>query len=151
MSVYALTGNDTIQVADRVLKNFGDGNVAALTFPNDLVQVKTGKNGNSVFNTIASGQQSDLELRIIRGSADDRFLQSLLTQQRRDLPSFPLMGGYIVKRIGDGNANVTNDTIFLKGGVFSKIPEAAENTEGDTNTALTVYRLRFSDTARAAM
>lgn len=151
MPVYALTGNDTIQIAGRVLKNFGDGDVVKLTFPNDLTAVKTGKNGNSVFNLMASGQQSDVELRLIRGSDDDAYMNGLLAQMRADLPSFELMDGYFVKRIGDGNGNVTFDTYLLAGGVFSKLPEAAENTEGATDPALAIYRLKFANSKRANM
>ncbi len=151
MPVYALTGNDTIQIGGRVLKNFGDGDVAKVAFPNELVAVKTGKNGNSVFNLIASGQQSEVELRVIRGSADDVFLNSELATMRADLPSFELLDGYFVKRIGDGQGHVTFDTYILSGGVFTKIPEAAENTEGATDPALAIYRLKFANAKRANM
>ncbi len=151
MPVSALTGNDTIQIAGRVLRNFGEGDVLKLTFPNDLVGVKTGKNGNSMFNEMASGQQSEVELKVIRGSDDDAFLNALLATQRRDLPSFPLMDGYLVKRIGDGSGRVTNDTYLLAAGVFTKIPEAAENTEGNTDPAQAIYHLKFANAKRASL
>lgn len=151
MPVYALTGNDTIQVGGRVLRNFGDGDVAKLSFPNDLVAVKTGKNGNSIFNLMASGQQSEVEIRVLRGSPDDAFLNQQLNTMRADLPSFQLLEGYFVKRIGDGKGNITFDTYLLSGGVFTKIPEAAENTEGATDPALAIYRLKYSNAKRANM
>ncbi len=151
MNVYALSGNDTIQITDLVLRDFGDGDVANLTFPNDLVAVKNGKNGNAVFNLTASGRQADLEIKVIRGSNDDRALQALLNTMLADFPSFELLDGYFVKRIGDGQGAVTFDTILLSAGVFTKIPEAKENTEGDTNTALTIYRMKFANTKRANM
>lgn len=151
MPVYALTGNDTIQIGGRVLKNFGDGDVAKLSFPNDLVAVKTGKNGNSIFNLMGSGQQSEVEIRVLRGSSDDAFLNQQLNTMRADLPSFSLLPGYFVKRIGDGKGNVTFDTYLLSGGVFTKIPEASENTEGATDPALAIYRLKFANAKRANM
>lgn len=151
MPVYALTGNDTIQVGGRVLKNFGDGDVAKLSFPNDLVAVKTGKNGNSIFNLMGSGQQCEVELRVLRGSSDDAFLNQQLNAMRADLPSFSLLPGYFVKRIGDGKGNVTFDTYLLSGGVFTKIPEAAENTEGATDPALSIWRLKYANAKRANM
>lgn len=151
MPVFALTGNDTIQIAGRVLRNFGDGDVAKVVFPNDIVAVKTGKYGNSVFNAMSSGQQSEVELRIIRGSSDDAFLNDLLSTQRADLPSFDLIDGYFVKRIGDGSGNVVNDSYILAGGVFTKIPEVAENTEGNTDPALAIYHLKFSNGKRSNM
>lgn len=151
MPVYALTGNDTIQVGGRVLKNFGDGDVAKIAFPNDLVAVKRGKNGNSVFNLMASGAQSNVELRLLRGSPDDAYLNGLLIQMRADLPTFVLLDGYFVKRIGDGQGNITYDTYLMAGGVFVKIPEAAENTEGATDPALAIYLLKFANNKRSNM
>lgn len=151
MPFFALTGNDTIQVGGRVLKNFGDGDVGKVSYPGDLVAVKTGKNGNSVFNLIASGQQADVELRVLRGSPDDAYLNGLLNDMRRDLPSFQVLDGYFVKRIGDGQKNVTFDTYILAGGVFTKIPEASENTEGATDPALAIYRLKYANSKRSNM
>ncbi len=149
MNQVSLTGNDTTQIAGRVLTDQGDGDVTKLGFPNDLVQVKTGKNGNSLYNLVASGQQAEVEARVLRGSPDDAFLNALLNQQRADLPSFELMDGYFVKRIGDGQGNVTYDTYILAGGVFTKIPEAAENVEGATDPALAIYKMKFANAKRA--
>lgn len=145
----SLTGNDTIQVAGRTLANFGDGDVAKLTFPNELIGVKVGKNGNSVFNLNATGQLAELELRVLRASADDSFLNNLLVQMKSDLPSFVLMPGYFVKRVGDGNGGIQNDTYILAGGVFAKNVEVAENVEGATDPALSIYHLKFSNSDRA--
>jgi len=145
----SLTGNDTIQIAGRTLVNFGDGDVAKLTFPNDIVGIKVGKNGNSIFNINATGQLAELELRVLRGSDDDSFLNALIIQMTQDLPSFVLMAGYFVKRLGDGNGNISNDTYILNGGVFSKKVEVTENVEGATDPALSIYRLKFSNSDRA--
>ena len=149
MSSASLTGNDTIQVAGRNLVNFADGDVAKLIFPNELVGVKVGKNGNSMFNLNASGQLAELELRVLRGSADDGFLSNLLIAMTSDFPSFTLMAGYFVKRLGDGTGNIKNDTYILGGGVFVKKVEVAENVEGATDPAVSVYHLKFSNSDRA--
>ncbi len=149
MQSYSLTGNDTIQIGGRVLRDFGDGDVAKLMFENDLVAVKTGKNGNSIFNLMASGQQGKVELRVLRGSADDAFLNAILADMRQDLPSFELLDGYFVKRIGDGQGNITYDTYLLAGGVFTRLPEASENVEGATDPAIAIYRLTFANAKRA--
>lgn len=151
MPVYALTGNDTIQVGGRTLKNFGNGDVAKITFANDLVDVAVGKNGNAVFNGKASGGMGELELRVIRGSADDTFLNTELTKARADLPSYIVLDGYFVKRIGDGKGNVTNDTYLGSGGIVAKLPEAAENTEGATDPGLSIYKVKFANFKRANM
>lgn len=145
----SLTGNDTIQIAGRNLVNFADGDVIKITFPNDLVAVKTGKNGNSIYNLNATGRQCEAELRVLRASPDDAFLNSLLTAMRNDLPSFALMAGYFVKRIGDGNGAIAFDTYLMSGGVFTKQVEAAENVEGATDPAVAIYHLKFSNSDRA--
>ena len=149
MSKISLSGNDTTQIAGRVLTGFGNGDVVKLTFPNDLVGVTVGKNGNSLFNGNATGQLVEVEVRVLRGSADDSFLNNLLVQQKTDLPSFTVMSGYFVKRIGDGQGNIMNDTYILGGGVFVRNVDAAENVEGNTDPALSIYRMKFSNSDRA--
>lgn len=149
MSSATLTGNDTIQIAGRTLVNLADQDTGKLTFPNELVGVKVGKNGNAMFNLNASGQLCELILRVLRGSADDSFLNNLLVLMTTDLPSFPLMDGYFVKRLGDGNGNIRNDTYLLGGGVFTKKVEVSENVEGNTDPAVALYTIKFSNSDRA--
>lgn len=151
MSSFSVTGDDTIQIAGRVLTNFGDGDVGKVSFPNEKVGVKTGKGGNSVFAANAMGQLAEVILRVLRGSPDDTFLNSLLVLQDSDLPSFPLMDGYVVKRIGDGQGNVANDTTFLKGGVFTKNVETDSNVEGQTDQALAIYNFKFANSERGTL
>lgn len=151
MSEVSLTGNDTIQVAGRTFSSFADGDVAKLTFPNDLVNLVTGKNGNSIYNLNATGQQADFELRLLRGSADDRFLAAALVLMLSDLPSFVLMPGYFVKRVGNGLGTVRKDTYLLSGGVFAKAVDASENVAGGTDPAVSLWRLKFSNAARASL
>lgn len=149
MNSFSLTGNDTIQIAGRVLTDFADGDVAKVSFPNDLIAVQNGKNGNAIFNLNAMGQQADVELRVLRSSADDAFLNGLLVQMEQDLPTFPLMDGYFVKRVGDGQGGVTRDTYLGKGGVFVKKVDVSENVQGATDPAVSLYRLKFAQFDRA--
>ena len=85
--VVSLVGNDTLQINDRVLLDLADGDVGALTFPNDIMGVKTGKNGNSLYAFNASGLMCELILRIIRGSDDDKYLNTLLLAMIADVPT----------------------------------------------------------------
>ncbi len=151
MSEVSLSGEDTIQVATRTLTSFADADCAKLTFPNDLVNMVTGKNGNSIYNLNATGRQCDLELRLLRGSADDRFLNALLIVMLSDLPSFVVMPGYFVKRIGNGLGGVRKDTYLLAGGVFVRNVDASENVAGATDPAVSLYRLKFSNGSRASL
>jgi hypothetical protein len=149
MATNTLTGSDTITINDRVLTDFGDGSVVNITFPNELVAVKTGKNGNAIYSLNETGRQADVELRILRGSEDDKFLNSLKINMESDIAAFTLLSGEFVKRIGDGLGNVNREIITLSGGVFSQNNDTQSNVEGDTEQALTVYRLRFSNGNKA--
>lgn len=149
MPATSLTGKDTIKINGVILRNFGDGDTAKLTFPNELMTVKTGKNGNSIYAANASGLQCNLELRLLRGKDDDKFLLNLLSSQLNSGASFALLSGEFTKNIGDGNGNVTSDIYIMSGGVFASVPEVMENVDGDTNQALTLWKLKFTNAPRA--
>jgi hypothetical protein len=149
MATNSLTGNDTIQIDGRVLADFADGDIATLTYPNELVGVKTGKNGNSIYAFNETGKQADLELRILRGSADDKFLNSRKLEMERDFALFSLLGGEITKRIGDGAGNVSNEIYSLSGGIFSQSVDATSNVEGDTEQVISLYRIKFTNAPKA--
>jgi hypothetical protein len=144
MSAIALSGNDTVTINNQVLTDFADGNCVELTFSNDIANVKTGKNANSIFGLNETGNQGEVKLRMIRGSADDLFLNNLLLQQQANFAGTVLMTGEFIKQMGDSLGNVTADTYILSGGVFTKIPEAKTNAEGETEQSLTIYTLKFA-------
>lgn len=148
MSTIALSGSDSATINNRILSDFADGNCIELTFPNDIAQVKTGKNGNSIYGLNESGKQCELKLRIIRGSNDDKFLNNLLANQQNNFAGFPLMIGQFVKQVGDGKGNVTSDTYIVSGGVFTKQIEAKSNVEGDTEQSIAMYTMKFSNSPR---
>lgn len=148
MSTIALSGSDTITMNNRNFADLADGNCVELTFPNDIANVKTGKNGNSIYGLNESGKQCEVKLRVIRGSADDKFLNNLLVQQQSNFAGFPLMTGQFIKKIGDGAGNITSDTYIMSGGVFTKIPEAKTNVEGETEQSIAIYTLKFSNAPR---
>lgn len=144
----SLTGNDTIYIAGRSFTDLADENNAELSFPNELMAVKTGKNGNSIYAFNATGKQCDFKINVIRGSDDDRFLNSILQQMIGDPASFELLQGQLVKRTGDGFGNITHDTYMLSGGVFTKQPGATSNVSGDTTQAVVTYEMKFTNTNR---
>jgi hypothetical protein len=150
-STVSITGNDTLLINGRNLVNLGDADNGVLTHPNDLMTVKTGKNGNTIYSFNAPGQQAELVIRIMRGSPDDRFLNSLLQGMIADPSGFTLLTGKFIKRVGDGRGNVTNDTYLLTGGVFFKQVDAKSNAEGDTEQSIAVYQLRFGSNPRAIL
>jgi hypothetical protein len=148
MPTVAISGNDTVKINGRLLTDFADGDVGALTFPNEVMGVKTGKNGNSMFALNNTGRQADEVLRLIRGSPDDKFLQSILTQMLNNPTGFVLLTGELIKVIGDGAGNIINDTYILSSGVISKQVEAKSNAEGDTTQSVAEYHLKFANAPR---
>lgn len=148
MGAVALTGNDTINIQNRVFTDLADGNCVELTFPNDIANVKTGKNGNSIYGLNESGKQAEAKVRVLRGSADDKFLNNLLTQQQNNFAGTVLLIGQFIKKIGDGKGNITSDTYIMSGGVFTKQVEAKSNVEGETEQSISIYTIRYSNAPR---
>lgn len=147
--VVSLTGNDTIKINGRILNDFADGDCAKISFPNDVMAVKTGKNGNSIYAINATGRQAEVELRIVRSSSDDKFLNQLLALMLNDPTTFVLMTCEFVKNVGDGAGNITQDIYSAVGGVFKKKPDAKDNVEGDIEQAVVVYNMIFSNSPRS--
>ena len=155
MSSVALSGADTISINTKNISDLADGNCVELTFPNDIAQVKTGKNGNSLYSLNESGKQCEVKIRVVRGSDSDKFLLGLLSAQQNDFASTVLMIGEFIKKIGNGisasgatTATVSSDTYIMSGGVFTKQVEAKMNVEGDTEQSVSIYTMKFSNSPR---
>jgi hypothetical protein len=149
MTLVAISGNDTVSINNTVITGFGDKNVGTLKFPNELMSVKTGKNGNSIFAFNQTGRTCELELRILRGCPDDIMFNGLLTAMISNPPGFALLIGQFIKKIGDGLGNITSDIYVMSNGVISKVPEAMANVEGDTDQSIVVYNFKFANAPRA--
>ncbi len=149
MGSVSLTGADTIVVNGRNIVDLADGNVGEIEFPEGIADAKTGKNGNTIYAMKESGKNATFKVRLLRGSADDKFLNNLLSQQQANFAGFVLMSGEIVKRVGDGQGNILNDTYVMGGGIFTKIPGAKSNADGETDQSVVEYELKFSNAPRA--
>jgi hypothetical protein len=148
MNQVSLSGADTITINNYLLSALADGDVVDLRFPNDIAAVKTGKNGNSIYAFNEMGKQCEVVMRVMRGSADDKFLLGLLSAQQNNFSGTVLMIGTFIKQIGDGLGNITSDTYIMSGGVFTKIPEAKSNVEGNTDQSIVIYTMKFSNAPR---
>lgn len=153
MSV-SLTGKDTISIgsrglAPRILADLADGDTGMLDFPNNLVEAKTGKNGNTIYAFNSTGVVGTMTIRTLRGSADDKYLNSEMNRYKQDPASYTLLDGEIIKRVGDGIGNVTNDVYSLDGGIVQKMPNVKENVEGDTEQAVTIWQIIFANSDRS--
>lgn len=146
MPAVALSGNDTITINNTPLSDLGDDNCVELTFPNEIAKVKIGKNGNAIYGLDTTGQMSEVNIRVLRGSSDDKFLNNLLIAQQNNFAGTVLLFGTFIKKMGDGQGNITSDTYVMSGGVFSKFPEAKSNVAGDTEQSVAIYMIRFANT-----
>ena len=148
MGIFTIRSNDTLTINGHVFVDFAFGTTSRVSLPNDLVNLKTGKNGNTVLAQNASGFNGNLDIRLNLGSSDDQFLQALVPQQGASFATQPLLSGTFVQTVGDGNGNVVNPTYALSGGIISKQVEGEENVEGDTEQGVAVYHIKFSNVAR---
>ena len=144
----ALSAQDNIVLWGRTITDTADGDIAAITFPNDLFSVKTGKGGNSLFARNESGRQAELTLRVLRGSGDDKFLQAKFLLDEFLPANIVLCFGSASKKVAHGNGTYTNDTYLLQGGVLARPVEMKANVEGDTEQAVSVYAIRFANHVR---
>lgn len=149
MGAVALSGDDTVIIQNHVFADLADATAVELTFPNDIAQVKTGKNGNSIYGLNESGKQCECKIRVLRASDDDKFLNGLIAQQQNNFAGTVLLFGQFIKKIGDGAGNITSDTYVMSGGVFSKQVAAKMNVEGDTDQSIAEYMIKFSNAPRA--
>lgn len=144
----SLTGKDTHKVNDRILSDFADGDCVTIDFETDLVNVKKGKNGNTIYAVNETGKMAKVTYVVLVGSQDDKFLQDLASQFMADPAQFTLLTGESTKRIGDGLGGVTGVTYSLSGGIIKKLPGMKDNAEGDTAQALVSYECLFGNAPR---
>lgn len=149
MSVTTVTSNDTLVLNGNVFNDLALDDVTAITFPNELITMKTGKNGNTIMAQNQQGQNANLTLRVARGSSDDQFMQGLLVAAAGDFPSTQLITGSFTKRLGDGAGNTSSDVYTLAGGVISKNVEGKENVSGDVTQGESVYTIKFASALRS--
>lgn len=150
MSV-SLTGNDVVTLNGRVFHDFAQGDVITLDFPGELVKAEPSKNGNIVYALNVGGLMSKLTMRLLAGGPDDQYINSLLANQLQDLALFVLVTGSFVKRVGDGQGNVTNIIYNTLGGVINKFPKASTNTNGNVDQSVVEWVLDFGSNSRAIM
>jgi len=151
MGTFTVTSADTLTLKDRVFTDFADDDVTQITFPNDAVTMKTGKNRNTIYAKNETGNNANLVLRLVRGSADDQFMQAELAKMEQDFVSMGLFKGEFVKRIGNGEEganNVVRDVYTLLGGVIVRRVDGKENLSGDTSQAVSVYNMTFAQAQR---
>ena len=147
----SLTGSDVVTLNGRVFHDFANGSVVKLDFAGDLIKTQASKDGNIIYALNTDGRVSNLTLRLLAGSSDDRYLNSLLASQLQDLSGFTLIVGSFVKRVGNGAGVVTNVIYNTLGGVILRFPGASTDTAGNTDQSVAEWALQFGSNTRAIM
>lgn len=145
MPSVSLTGQDTATIDGNILQSLADGNPFDITFPQDLANVKIGKNGNAIFAKNEQGRRADVTLRVLLGSSDDKYLIAKIAQWKLDPSLFGLITGVFIKKVGDGQQNVQSKVYNCTGGVIQRQPEAKTAAEGDTDQSVAVYTILFAN------
>lgn len=149
MTTFTVTSDDTLTLWGRVFNDFADDDVSSVSFPNNAVSVKTGKNQNTIYSKDEKGNNANVVVRLMKGSSDDQFLQGKIAAMEADFVATELATGEFVKRLGDGQGNVARDVYTLLGGVIVKRVDGKENVSGDTNQGVSVYNMVFAKAVRS--
>lgn len=147
MATYTLTGDDSIILNDLPLNDFPNGDIATLELPNNLMEIQTGKNGNTIFALDESGNNATLTVKILLSSNDDKRLNGLIPPSD-GFASYVLLTGAVTKQVGDGQGNISHNKYLLAGGMVQKKPNIKSNVNGDTEQAIAEYVIQFANAAR---
>ena len=150
MPSYALTGDDSIIINDIPLRDFANNDIGTLDLPNNLFDLATGKNGNTIFALDESGNNATLTVRLLMSSADDKRLNGMIPKSDGFAQTI-LVTGSVVKQIGDGQGNVSYNTYVLAGGMVQKKPSIKSNVNGDSEQAVTEFIIQFAEANRAIL
>lgn len=150
MTQFALTGDDSIIINDIPLNDFADGDIGSLSIPNNMFDMQTGKNGNTIFALDESGNNATLTVRVLMSSNDDKRLNGMIPKSKGFAQSV-LATGSVVKQVGDGQGNVSYNTYLLAGGMVQKKPDIKSNVNGDASQAVIEYTILFAEANRAIL
>lgn len=141
----SLTGEDTLKINGEIIDELANGESVVLTIPNELSSVEKGKNGVALYTKNEQGTIAELVVRVVRGGSKDQLLNNIINSFLNDFAAAVLVNTEFIKRIGDGEGNILNDTYFGRGGIITKIPETRSSADGDVEQAVSVYTLKFAD------
>lgn len=144
----AYTSHDILEIDGEVVVALGDGDTATVAYSNDVMGMKTGKNGNTVAAHNEMGREADATVRVIKGSYDDKRLNSKLVKWKNRADDFEPINATFTKVIKTDDG-VTNEVTSLKFGIPTRCVDTKENVEGDTEQCFSTYTIRFGDSERA--
>lgn len=148
MATYTLTGDDVIIINDIPLNDFADGDIGTLEVPNNLAEMTTGKNGNTIFAFNEAGNNATLTVRILMSSNDDKRINGMIPKSK-NFAETVLLNGSVIKQVGDGQGNISYNTYLLDGGLVQKKPAIKSNVNADTSQAIVEYTFMFANANRS--
>ena len=148
MGAFTITGSPVFQINQRPFSDFADGDCIVVDFPQDTGKMKTAKNGNVIASLDSQGFQMDLTARLLLGSGDDRFMNSILATWLNDPASYIPMTGYFVHRVGDTSGTVRSIVYQASVGIPKNIPKAKVSSDGDFEQSVAVWNLHFGFATR---
>lgn len=150
--VDAYTSKDTICLEDYngkwVLNDFADGAVAELSADNELSALTTGYNGNTLASHNEPGRQRTFSLRLVKGSYDDKRLNTNYNLWKDRSDSFVPLRGFFTKLIKNGTGANTVDTVECYAGFPAGQPTQSSVMDGNTEQVVSIYTIRFGNSKR---
>lgn len=142
----AVSGQDVVVVDGRIITDLADGDCWMIDFPSDIGVAKASKNGNTIFARDEKGRIGEVTIRVLLGSADDKYLNSRLQQWVQNSVEFSLFSGYFSKVIGHGDGGNKDTKVYTcAGGVPKKQVPAKTSAEGDSEQSVAVYTITFAN------
>ena len=150
MSRKVVVDQGSLILNERVFRDFANGDFIVVTYPNDISAVEIGKNGNAIYTKNSNGLSCNLELRLLLGSDDDKYLNERLILQNKDseFVSTILFEGQFVKKLGNGLGTSENNTYNLEGGILTKNVEGKSSSENDADVGISVFMFMFQRAER---
>lgn len=148
MDSVALCGTDTLIFNQTVQGGLADGDFANVEYPDDIATMKIGKDGNVIAALNQAGRRAEVTVRYVRGSREDKAMNSLCTQWVTNPAAFTMLTGEYVKKVGDGTSKVASDNTVFSSGVPSRLPGVKGNAEGDADQGVAVYKIKFGRALR---
>lgn len=145
MPVVSATGKDSLILNGTVITGLADANSVDITPVADVVNIKRGKDGNTMYAKNEEGNRVSMTIRLALGCVDDKNLDALLASWRASSSDFILMTGSFYKRTGDGQGGIQTLVYQLKGGVPKGIPQVLTSAEGNVDQSVRVWTIMWGD------
>ena len=139
--VTSVTGKDSLILNGTVITGLADANSVDITPVADIVAIKRGKDGNTMYAKNEEGNRVTMTIRLALGCQDDKNLDALLASWIASSSDFALMTGSFYKRTGDGQGGIQTLVYQLTGGVPKAFPEVITSAEGNVDQSVRVWTI----------